>query len=88
MSSQTVGNGFVQQLVDGPIDVVGDVHGECGPLTELLDRLGYDANGNHPENRRLVFVGDLVDRGPDSPGVIRTVRRLMDAGKVCIIHEL
>ena len=50
------------------IDVIGDIRGECGTLCELLDRLGYDGNGAHPEGRRLVFVGDLIDRGgPDVP---------------------
>ena len=60
--------GLVGELFDGPLDIIGDVHGECGTLCKLLDRLGYDGNGDHPEGRRLVFVGDLVDRGPDSPG--------------------
>ena len=66
-------------LFGGPIDVIGDIHGECGTLCELLDRLGYDGNGAHPEGRRLVFVGDLIDRGPDSPGVARRlVRHLIE----------
>ena len=80
-----------QALFDGPIDVIGDIHGECGTLCELLDRLGYDGNGEHPDGRRLVFVGDLIDRGPDSPGVVRLVRHLMSRGKAqCIVgnHEL
>ncbi|CAK9075610.1 unnamed protein product [Durusdinium trenchii] len=82
---------LVDKLFDGPIDIVGDIHGECGALVSLLDRLGYDGNGNHKEGRRLVFIGDLVDRGPDSPGVVRLVRRLVQLGKAqCILgnHEL
>ena len=69
-----------QPLFGGPIEVIGDIHGECGTLRELLDRLGYDGNGAHPEGRRLVFVGDLMDRGgPDSPGVARRlVRHLIE----------
>lgn len=70
---------LVRELFDGPIDVVGDVHGEIQALGTLLERLGYDALGRHPEGRRLVFVGDLGDRGVDSPGVIEWVRdRILD----------
>ena len=82
---------LIAPLFRGPIDIVGDVHGESGALHVLLDRLGYDGNGRHPDGRRLVFVGDLVDRGPDSPGVLRLVRHLMAQGAAqCILgnHEL
>ncbi|CAE7214360.1 prpE [Symbiodinium sp. CCMP2592] len=82
---------LVGRLFDGPIDIVADIHGECGALTSLLDHLGYDGNGEHSEGRRLVFLGDLVDRGPDSPGVVRLVRHLVEKGKAqCILgnHEL
>ena len=72
---------LVRELFDGPIDVVGDVHGEIEALRALLGRLGYDGTGRHPDGRRLVFVGDLADRGPDSPGVVRLVRRLIDNGR-------
>lgn len=68
---------LVQKLVDGPIDVIGDVHGELEALKKLIFVLGYDINGNHPQNRKLVFVGDLVDRGPDSPGVICFVKNIL-----------
>ncbi|HZV05281.1 MAG TPA: metallophosphoesterase [Gemmataceae bacterium] len=82
---------LVRPLFDGPIDIVGDVHGEIDALVALLQRLGYDAEGRHPEGRRLVFVGDLVDRGPDSPAVLERVRRLMDSKRAqCVLgnHEL
>ena len=68
-------------LPEGPLDVVGDVHGELEALQALLGRLGYDADGVHPDGRTLVFVGDLCDRGPDSPGVIALVERLVVAGR-------
>lgn len=66
----------------GPFDIIGDVHGCADELQELLARLGYEikwstANGprnvavNHPQGRKAVFVGDLVDRGPNSPDVLR-----------------
>jgi protein phosphatase len=63
----------------GPFDVVGDIHGCHTELTQLLETLGYGADG-HPDGRRLVFVGDFVDRGPDTPGVLRTVMRLVADG--------
>jgi hypothetical protein len=68
-------------LPDGPLDIVGDVHGELDALVSLLAHLGYDADGGHPDGRHLVFVGDLCDRGPDSPGVIALVKRLMAGGR-------
>jgi hypothetical protein len=81
----------VQPLPATPLDIVGDVHGELEALTELLALAGYDPDGAHPEGRRLVFVGDLVDRGPDSPGVVALVRRLIAAGRAQAVlgnHEL
>jgi protein phosphatase len=64
----------------GPFDVIGDVHGCRSELETLLQQLGYvierDEQGRpidamHPEGRQVIFLGDLVDRGPDSPGVLR-----------------
>jgi hypothetical protein len=78
-------------LQSGPLDIVGDVHGELGALNDLLARLGYAADGSHPDQRHLVFVGDLGDRGPDSPGVIRQVAAMVQAGRAqCVLgnHEL
>jgi len=79
-------NSLVRPLAEGPVDIIGDVHGEIDVLAELFSRLGYAADGAHPEGRRLVFLGDLVDRGPDSPGVVRWVARLIDAGRAeCVL---
>ncbi len=78
-------------LPDGPIDIIGDVHGHLQPLLMLLEGLGYDRDGRHPEGRRIVFLGDLGDRGPDSPGVFRLVMRAVTSGDaVCLLgnHEL
>lgn len=61
---------LVQPLFDGPLDIVGDIHGEIDALRSLIRHLGYDDDGTHPDCRRLVFVGDLTDRGPDSPAVV------------------
>jgi hypothetical protein len=71
---------LVRELFAGPIDVVGDVHGEIAALHELRRRLGYDERGRHPQGRRLVFVGDLGDRGPDSPGTVEWIRSLVECG--------
>ncbi|MET9497078.1 polynucleotide kinase-phosphatase [Streptomyces sp. NPDC006552] len=63
----------------GPFDIVGDVHGCASELESLLGALGY-VDGVHPEGRTAVFVGDLVDRGPDTPGVLRRVMGMVRAG--------
>ncbi|MCS0635566.1 polynucleotide kinase-phosphatase [Streptomyces sp. LP05-1] len=73
----------------GPFDIIGDVHGCSAELEALLTRLGY-ADGAHPEGRTAVFVGDLVDRGPDSPGVLRRVMSMVRAGTALCVpgnHE-
>ena len=80
----------IQTLERGPIDIIGDIHGELDALNELLAHLGYDQFGRHPEQRTLVFLGDLIDRGPDSPGVIEKVSGLYFARRAqCIFgnHE-
>ncbi|WP_157268273.1 metallophosphoesterase [Azohydromonas aeria] len=71
---------LISTLPDTPLDIVGDVHGEHAALLALMRRLGYDGAGRHPQGRRLVFVGDLCDRGPDSPAVIDQVRRIVEGG--------
>ncbi|MBV7695695.1 polynucleotide kinase-phosphatase [Streptomyces sp. TRM70350] len=60
----------------GPFDIIGDIHGCASELEALLGKLGY-VDGVHPEGRTAVFVGDLVDRGPDSPGVLRRVMSMV-----------
>jgi len=64
----------------GPFDLIGDVHGCFGELVELLEKLGYGLADKQrgfsltpPPGRKAVFVGDLVDRGPNSPDVLRLV---------------
>ena len=79
----------------GPFDIIGDVHGCADELARLLDQLGYlrahgDGAHRHPEGRKAIFLGDLVDRGPDVPGVLRTVMRMVDAGTALCVsgnHE-
>src|SRR5882757_9219260 len=71
----------------GPFDIIGDIHGCRAELEQLLTDLGYtitrDDQGraiDASSARRVVFVGDLVDRGPDTPGVLRLVMGMVAAG--------
>lgn len=73
----------------GPFDIIGDIHGCRSELETLLAKLGY-ADGKHPGGRTAVFVGDLVDRGPDSPGVLRRVMGMVASGDALCVpgnHE-
>ena len=82
----------------GPFDIIGDVHGCYDELCALLGALGYTIDGSRdaprvtpPVGRRAVFVGDLVDRGPDSPGVLRLAMSMVEAGSASCIpgnHEV
>lgn len=58
------------------LDIIGDIHGCLKELKELTLKLGYDWSEGfpvHPKRRKLAFVGDLTDRGPDSLGVVNVV---------------
>ena len=77
----------------GPFDVIGDVHGCLPELHDLLNTLGYGLDGDHvtpPAGHTAVFLGDLVDRGPDSAGVLRLVMGMVSAGTALCVpgnHE-
>src|SRR5271165_3219780 len=71
----------------GPFDIIGDVHGCYEELTALLVQLGYKISEGPtatsvtpPDGRRAIFVGDLVDRGPKIPGVLRLVMKMVEDG--------
>jgi protein phosphatase len=68
----------------GPFDIIGDVHGCGDELEELLAHLGYavDLGGvwRHSAGRKAVFLGDLVDRGPRIPDVLKIVMAMVEAG--------
>ncbi len=68
----------------GPFDLIGDIHGCGDELEELLARLGYvlDAAGtrHHPAGRKVIFLGDLVDRGPRVTDVLRIAMGMVAAG--------
>lgn len=77
----------------GPFDIIGDIHGCCDELEALLQQLGYEITpqidcaslwGNtiytHPQGRKAVFLGDLVDRGPRILDTLKLVRNMVEAG--------
>jgi protein phosphatase len=74
----------------GPFDIIGDIHGCHGELATLLAQLGYspapiDGASSSvtfvaPEGRKAVFLGDLVDRGPNTPAVLRLVMHMVSQG--------
>jgi protein phosphatase len=76
----------------GPFDIIGDVHGCGDELETLLAKLGYQVRWDGkevevtpPEGRRAIFIGDLVDRGPRSPDVLRIARHMVDSGKALAV---
>lgn len=71
----------------GPFDIIGDVHGCYEEMVGLLRLLGYQIDGSGedlkvtpPAGRKTVFVGDLVDRGPGIPQVLRFVMKMVEEG--------
>ena len=84
--------------IHGPFDIIGDVHGCASELRTLLTELGWNitydgdtaVSASHPAGRQAVFVGDLVDRGPDTPGVLSLVMGMVTAGTALCVsgnHE-
>ena len=76
----------------GPFDIIGDIHGCFDELHALLTNLGYEiaaTNGSynvrHPEGRKAVFLGDLVDRGPKIVDVLKIVMSMRDSGSALAV---
>ena len=78
--------------IRGPFDIIGDIHGCYDELYELLLKLGYKIDSVEdnlsnfgfvvipPDERNVIFLGDLVDRGPDSPKVLKLVMSMVNSG--------
>lgn len=74
------------------LDIIGDVHGLLNELKELLYSMGYTIENNiisHPENRKLVFLGDVVDRGEHSIEILKLLYKNRNE-HFCILgnHEI
>jgi hypothetical protein len=73
-------------------DLVGDIHGHADPLHRLLEKLDYaEVEGvfRHPD-RKMIFVGDFIDRGPQQREVLRIARSMCEAGAASAVmgnHE-
>jgi protein phosphatase len=89
-----VGFRIVKRL-RGPFDLIGDVHGCFDELVTMLATLGWQLNADqtdavHPDGRTAVFLGDLVDRGPATPAVLRLAMNMVGSGAALCIpgnHE-
>lgn len=78
----------------GPFDIIGDVHGCFDELVALLAQLGYEIarddetgryTAHHAENRKAVFLGDLVDRGPRIADTLKLVIDSVEEGAaICV----
>ncbi|MAH25581.1 MAG: hypothetical protein CMI19_01290 [Opitutae bacterium] len=75
------------------IDIIGDVHGHYQQLIRLTEKMGYSVGRkklHHPENRKLGFVGDFINRGPQSVEVLTLVKSLCESGDAIAVlgnHE-
>ncbi|MBK6840075.1 MAG: metallophosphoesterase [Bacteroidetes bacterium] len=64
-------------------DIIGDIHGHAEELESLLIKLGYRKNHgvySHPEKRKVIFVGDFIDRGPKIRETVHLVKDMCDSG--------
>ncbi len=92
MGESLGGRLIVTSAAAGGVDLIGDVHGCARTLESLLDKLGYRKRGGvyrHPD-RTLVFLGDVVDRGPRIREALHIVREMVEAGEAQMImgnHE-
>ena len=80
-------------LESNTIDFIGDVHGHAYKLIVLLNKLGYTYNGEsyfHPDNRKVLFVGDYIDRGPNIKETLDIVKKMVASGNAIALmgnHE-
>lgn len=70
---------FVPTMTPGlRVYAVGDIHGRLDLLDRILMQIDADHAARPPAERHLIFLGDLVDRGPDSAGVVERIRTLAE----------
>ena len=72
-------------------DIIGDIHGYAAPLESLLRRMGYVPHGTSwraPQGRKAIFVGDLIDRGPEQVREVETVRSMVDDRQAPCVRSL
>ncbi len=72
----------------GPFDIIGDVHGCCDELETLLQTLGYQLKEqiySHPDHRKVIFLGDLVDRGDRILDTLNLVQKMVAAGSALCV---
>jgi len=67
-------------------DIIGDVHGCLHTLRALMKKLGYHENGKHPDGRKLVFVGDIINRGNHSTETLAFIRKLVKKERALIVR--
>lgn len=82
----------LNQLPSDQIDIVGDIHGLYDEFINFISQLGYiviDKTIYHPEGRKLLFLGDLIDRGLKSIDMLELVSNSVKNGHYCICgnHE-
>jgi hypothetical protein len=74
-------------------DIIGDIHGHADELIALLNKLGYTKGKRTFQcpGRKVIFVGDYIDRGPKIPETLKLVRNMLgccqaiaQSGKKCI----
>ena len=74
-------------------DLIGDIHGHAAELRQLLEKLGYSQHGGiylHPD-RKVIFLGDFIDRGPQIREALGIVRVMVESGSALAVmgnHEL
>jgi len=75
-------------------DIIGDIHGYGKELIIVLEKMGYSEkepyNYAHPDGRKVIFIGDYIDRGPEILLTLRIVRTMQENGNAIAImgnHE-
>ncbi len=92
MPHSMLGRLFKKAVISRPLDIarvpdgmriyaIGDIHGRNDLLKALLAKIDADDAGREPAETHLIFLGDLMDRGPDSAGVIETAMALAQTGR-------